>query len=136
MSNITLNVSERTLRLIYSEMQGEYEAAEQAEQDAGERVKEAQYAHDEALARFNTVKQDMAAIKAVLYPTVSVVVPSETFGGVEYTVTYDKTTGKVECTCPSFRFERGLRNGACKHIRYAINTRGLLTPAIYGGLRG
>jgi SWIM zinc finger len=123
--NITLsNVSERTLRTLYDALLPEYEAAEQAFEDAS-------IAAAAAEARFDNVKFAMRSIKEALHPLVTVIVPSKTFRGVEYTVTLDRANGnKVTCSCPSFRFERGLTNGTCKHIREAINQRGLLNSLV------
>ena len=117
---LTLNaVSERTLRLIYDALLPEYESAEQALEDAT-------VARDAASARFEQVKDSMAKVKGLLYPITVVYVRSRT-SLRQYAVRYDRSTGHVTCECPSFEFNRGLVNGTCKHIREAINERGLLS---------
>ncbi len=60
-----------------------------------------------------------------------VYVRSNTYPDTQYKVTLDRANGnRITCDCPSFRFERGLTNGTCKHIREAINQRGLLNSLV------
>jgi hypothetical protein len=113
------NVSVRTLRLIYDTLLPEYEAAKQEVTDARNTL-------DAAQARLAGIENDMAVIKAAIDPTFYVLVPSETHPDVEYTVSHVRSTGEFKCSCPAFVFNRGLINGMCKHIREAINYRGLL----------
>lgn len=127
MASLSLrNISTRTLNLLYSQLQTEYEAAENAEEEALEAYKAAEATHDEALARKAEVRTAMQAIKQALNPIITMPVRSNTYPDTVYTVSIDTTQGnKVTCDCQSFRFERGLQNGTCKHIRYAFNN-GLL----------
>lgn len=122
--NLTLNnVSERTLRTIYSELLGEYEAAEQARDDARED-------YDQKQAAFEQVANDLRAIKQAITPAVQETTVLSDDGSRLYLVKRfaDRAPGEQDsCSCPSFQYQCGLDAlGQCKHIRKAIQRGSLI----------
>lgn len=123
MTTIYLDVSERTLRIIYSELLGVYEAAEQERDDAKAVLAEKQ-------AAFEEVSNTMSIIKRALLPAVQETTVLSDDGSRLYLVKRfaDRAPGEQDtCSCPSFQYQRGLDAlGQCKHIRKAIQRGSLV----------